>query len=87
MVAELIVTAVEVGTDETYVFAIEESDDDSAWNLLTTFDFPAAAQAGVVGAFFRTFSSKKQFFRLIVTMAGTAESATYSGHVGISRPT
>lgn len=77
LVARLLITAAS-GTTPTLVGKLQESDDNSAWNDLITFESQAA-----VSESFRRFTTNKRYVRFVATIAGTTPSFAYAVDVGL----
>jgi hypothetical protein len=67
---EIVITAVS-GTTPTADFKVQESDDNSTWKDLVTFD-----QITAVGRHARKVQSKRRYLRLARTIGGTTPSFT-----------
>lgn len=80
LVARLRVTAAS-GTTPTLDGKIQESNDNSAWNDLCSFD-----QLTTTGIQYATFETEKRYVRLVATIAGTSPSFTYDCDVLLGRP-
>lgn len=78
----------QVTGDETYLFVLEESPDDSVWNALYTWPIEDSSAATLVAQeVFAKVSSRKRYVRLRLDVEGTTPSITYKAFLTFDVPT
>jgi hypothetical protein len=68
-------------------FKIQESDDNSAWRDLTTFDALTLSTTAASGLLFESFETSARYVRLsLAAISGTGATVTYDGDIMLARP-
>lgn len=68
-------------------FKIQESDDDSAWRDLVSFDALTLGTTAIAGLLFETFVTRSRYVRLVLAaISGTDATVTYESAIVAGRP-
>jgi hypothetical protein len=88
LVARIIYSAASTSSGAGAVtFQIEESDDNSTFNDLVTFDSLVLSTTAIASEIFERVSTRKRYVRLVVSaISGTGATVTYQGDLVPAQP-